>query len=349
MPSNKTAFLAGIGASLEVKEAPYFAPGPGHVTIKNHAMAINPCDWIQQDTGLLIPTWPYILGCDVAGTVEEVGPDVQNLKEGDRVFAMSAAIHSTGSEGSIPQMQMTPGGGGFQLYSVVRAQTVSKLPSHISFEQGSVIPLGFLTAASALYLPSFLGLNYPSPGAPKKESYILVWGGSSSVGSSGIQLAINSGFNVLATCSAHNKSYCEALGAERALDYKSPSLVDDVVEYLNGKQVAGILDAIGQEGIVQNCIQMAKRCEGSAMVMTVNPGTAQHYQQAEVKVGSVVEQLKGQALEQLFGRFLPDALENGSFKAKPDPLIVGKGLESLQKGVDTVKASVSASKVVVTL
>ena len=348
MPANKAAYLPGVNARLELGDAPYTAPVPDQVVIKNCAAAVNPCDWIQQDTGLFITEWPYILGCDVAGTVEEVGSDVQYVKKGDRVLSMASAVYSTLEDG-VPQMHRLAGGGGFQLYSVVRDVAISKLPDNVSFEQGSVIPLGFMTAASALYLPVYLNLPYPSVGAPKTNKYVFIWGGSSSVGSSGVQLALNSGFNVLTTCSAHNVSFCQSLGAEKAFDHRSPTLVDDVVKYLKGKELAGVFNSIADEDTLKKCVQIAQGSEGTAMIITIAPGNEQDYPDG-VKIRSVMQHLRDrESLDRLVHEFLPKALENGAFKAKPDPLVLGKGLENAQKACDTLKAGVSASKVVIQL
>ncbi|KAL9091484.1 MAG: hypothetical protein Q9165_004870 [Trypethelium subeluteriae] len=349
MPLNKAAYLPSVGARLEVKEAPYTPPGSKQVTIKNYACAVNPCDWIQQDTGLFITEWPYILGCDVAGTVEDVGPDVHYLKPGDRVLAISAAIQSTGTEGGGPQMKRIEGGGGFQSYSVVYAKGVAKLPNNVSFEQGCVVPLGLVAAASALYLPSCLGLEYPSVGTQQSDAYIFVWGGSSSVGSSGVQLAVSSGFRVLTTCSSRNIPYCQSLGAEKAFDYNENTVVDDITEYLKGKRLAGVLHVVPSEDAMKGCVQIAQRCEGAATVMTIIPGCEKGHPE-DARVALVKEQLKDdEALEKILRNFLPDALQKGTFKAKPDPQIAGKGLEHAQKACDTVKAGVSATKVVILL
>lgn len=53
--------------------------------------------------------------------------------------------------------------------------------------------------------------------------------------------------------------------------------------------------------------------------------------------------------EAVWGKFVPKALADGSLKFLPEPLVIGKGLESVQKGMDKNKAGVSAKKVVVEL
>lgn len=97
-PHNQAAWLEEIQKPLRVKEAPYNHPGPKEIVIKNMAVAINPADVQQRDPGVLVPNYPHIAGCDVAGLVEEVGSEVKSFKRGDRVIRHVAEIpsHFTG-------------------------------------------------------------------------------------------------------------------------------------------------------------------------------------------------------------------------------------------------------------
>lgn len=83
---NKAAYLDEPGASLLVRDAPLHKAGPGEIVIRNAAIAINPVDWHMQDIGLFIQHWPAVIGCDVAGEVYEIGPEVEVFKVGDRVI-----------------------------------------------------------------------------------------------------------------------------------------------------------------------------------------------------------------------------------------------------------------------
>lgn len=71
---------------LQVGDAPLPTAGPGKLVVKNAAIAINPLDCHMQDSGVFVQQWPTIFGCDVAGEVYEVGPDVQRFKKGDRII-----------------------------------------------------------------------------------------------------------------------------------------------------------------------------------------------------------------------------------------------------------------------
>lgn len=83
---NRAAWLNEKGGHLEVREATYNPPSDDEIVIVNHAVAINPVDWKMRDYGAFVKEYPWILGCDVAGVVEEVGKDVRQFERGDRVI-----------------------------------------------------------------------------------------------------------------------------------------------------------------------------------------------------------------------------------------------------------------------
>lgn len=87
MASNQAAWLLKANTPLEVGEAPMPTAGPNELVIRNAAIAINPLDCHMQQVGVFVKQWPAIFGCDVAGEVHEVGPEVNGrFKKGDRVI-----------------------------------------------------------------------------------------------------------------------------------------------------------------------------------------------------------------------------------------------------------------------
>lgn len=122
-----------------------------------------------------------------------------------------------------------------------------------------MLPLGISTAAAGLYLPGYLGLDLPSPnanannpdtGKGKKKKTLLIWGGSSSVGATAIQLARASGLDVITTASVSNFAFVREMGAAAVFDYQSQSVVEDIVRQIQGDggEFVGIYDAISEEG-----------------------------------------------------------------------------------------------------
>ena len=87
------------------------------------------------------------------------------------------------------------------------------LPYAIPTSKGVVLPLGVSTAAAGLYQKDFLNLPFPTEDPESLDRTLLIWGGSSSVGSCCIQLAVASGAEVITTASPSNFYYCKKLGA----------------------------------------------------------------------------------------------------------------------------------------
>jgi NADPH:quinone reductase-like Zn-dependent oxidoreductase len=88
MALNQAAWLDGKDMRpLAVRAADMPKPGPLEVVVKNRAVAINPLDWKQQDSGEYVGTFPNVIGTDIAGEIYDVGSEVKNFKIGDRVLA----------------------------------------------------------------------------------------------------------------------------------------------------------------------------------------------------------------------------------------------------------------------
>ena len=135
---------------------------------------------------------------------------------------------------------------------------MQRLPSTRSIrrnQQPSVIPSSVLTAAVGLYQNEFLDLPMPLEDHEPTNTTILAWIGSSSFGSSAIQLAM-SGFRVISTASRHNFDFVKALGAERLLDCTKPSITEDLTHALMGKNLVEVYDSIGQRQTTQVCAEV---------------------------------------------------------------------------------------------
>ncbi|KIV82118.1 hypothetical protein PV11_04248 [Exophiala sideris] len=364
---NYAAWIPTEKAPLEVGTAPYPDLGADEVIVKNRAVAVNPVDWKIQSWGGFGLKYPTILGEDIAGEIVEVGKNVKALKKGDRVIA-----HALG-------MANGHAYGGFQLYPRLKATTVAKIPDGLKFTSAVVLPLSISTAAAGLYLKDNLGLEFPvlkkdvprqihavdattEPGAwtlvdvekeKTKRPVLLLWGGSSSVGSSVIQLAVASGYDVITTASPANYSYAKALGAALVLDYHNPDIVAILISLLkeHGAPVVGAYDSIGSETTVRQNAAVLHALGGGKIASV---GSAPDGLPGDVKVGrigsgNIVSQEGGVVAKKIWQEYVAAALEEESFKPAPDELVVGNGLYYVQGGLDRQKQGVSAKKVVVTL
>lgn len=243
-----------------------------------------------------------------------------------------------------------PDDGGFQLYSRVEAVTTAKIPDALAEKEASVLPLAVDTAGVGLYDSKdkgFLGLQYPSLNPSPSGKTILVWGASGSVGALAVQLAAASGAKVIGVASAHNHAFVKQLGAVEVVDYKKASVVDDAVKAIRaaGGSFEGIYDSISTPDSTTPVFEIAEKIGGTNVCLTL---PAPENVPSSVKIGAVFG-INAQVNGPLWEKYLTPALEQGKLKAVPEPLIIGKGLESVQKGLDKNKEGVSAKKVVIEL
>ncbi|KAG8741862.1 hypothetical protein FRC10_002323 [Ceratobasidium sp. 414] len=200
--TQKASFLPALNAKLTVEDKPILAPGTNQVLIKITAAAINPVDhWHRSTSSHIINKYPAILGCDGAGVVEAVGTDVHSLKQGDRVRHQLK---------NIPRF--FPGnfghdGATFQQYALADASLVARIPSSISDDQASTLPVALATAITLLFYKT--EFKPPIEGPTVSNTPIVILGGSGSVGRSVIQLAHIAGFSPIITTSS--KPHAEAL------------------------------------------------------------------------------------------------------------------------------------------
>jgi len=266
MPALNAAWLRRHGARLDVGPAPDPIPGPDELVVANHAVAVNPVDWIVQDIGRMIFPWikpPFVLGSDLAGEVVHVGSDVFRFSVGDRVLAHA---------GGIDKSRNSAAEGSFQDRTLVLERMTSPIPATMSYQDAAVLPLGLSTAACGLFQQDHLGLAHPRATPVPTGQTVLIWGGSSSVGSNAIQLAVAAGYDVLTTASPRNTDYVMSLGAGKVYDHHSPTVVADAIAALRGRTVAGAL-AIG-EGSARACSDVIAASEGRKFVSIVTPPAA---------------------------------------------------------------------------
>ncbi|KUJ14570.1 putative alcohol dehydrogenase [Mollisia scopiformis] len=370
-PKNRAAYLeAKMSPKLVVRSAPYTSAKAGQIVIKNHALAINPLEWLIQERGNIMFGWlkyPFVLGADNAGEVVEVGPGVTRFKIGDRVLG-----HCAGTSEPINDSAQ----GGFQEYTVLLEHMSTPIPESISYERACVLPLGLSTAVCGLFQTDQLSLPLPtSPARKPTGKTLLIWGGSTSVGVNAIQLAISAGYEVITTCSPRNYELVKSLGACGAFDYNSPTVVADIVRAFNSaNRISGGAMSIGQ-GAATKCIDVLSQVQGDKFLSMASYPVPQvlpkHFGAAYtiwtfltgmveiwfkskmngVKFGTIIAStlIDNGVGKKIYEGYLEKALEMGDLKPFPEPLVVGKGLEFVQEAMDRQKKGVSAKKVVVLL
>lgn len=201
------------------------------VLIKVMAAGINRPDVFQRKGNYPPPAGAPadIPGLEVAGTVIEVGKAVTRWKPGDRVCALVA-------------------GGGYAEYCKAPEGQCLPVPASLSFPEAASLPETFFTVWSNVF----------DRGSLQPGESLLVHGGSSGIGVAAIQMAKALGSTVYTTAGSDDKcSFCEQLGANKAINYKNADFKEEIKALTNGAGVNVILDMIGGDYMPGNIDSLA--------------------------------------------------------------------------------------------
>ncbi|XP_069567806.1 quinone oxidoreductase PIG3 [Brachyistius frenatus] len=218
--------VPGPPENLLLRTIPRPQPRDGQVLIKVHATALNRADLLQR-RGLYPPPpgESDIIGLEVAGTVDSVGPGVKGGWEPeDRVMALLC-------------------GGGYAEYVSVPEELLMSVPSNMTFCQAAAIPEAWLTAFQLLDFVAQV----------KEGEVVLAHAGASGVGTATVQLVRLSGAVPIVTAGSPDKvKMAESLGAAAGFNYKEESFAQGVHDFTGGKGADVILDCIGGSNWEQN-------------------------------------------------------------------------------------------------
>lgn len=189
---------------LQVQEVPDPTPGPDDVLIQVKATTVNRLDLFQRNGSRPVNKLPFTPGLEAAGVVVN---DAQGFRAGERVMTTRA--------------QAAKGGGGYAEKIAVPASLLARIPDGVSFEQAVAAGLTSSTAWSGLF-----DIGHLQPG-----ERVLIWAGSSGVGSMAIQLAKHAGAWVATTASSNERAEeLRKLGADLVINHRE----QDIAKILQG-------------------------------------------------------------------------------------------------------------------
>jgi NADPH2:quinone reductase len=207
----KAAYIKKVGPPENIVYGDLPAPKPrgAAALVKAHAVDVNPVDTYIRAGNVVMPIpIPFVVGCDLAGVVEEVGPGVRRFKPGDRVWCSNQGL--LGRQGT------------FAEYAAVEEQWLYPIPDGVSDEQATAVSLVGITAHLGLVRDARL----------KHGESVFINGGSGGVGSMVIQMAKAIGARVAATAGSDEKlALCRSLGADVAINYKTDDVPARVKEF----------------------------------------------------------------------------------------------------------------------
>lgn len=210
---------------LRLATGPTPSPQPGEVLIRVEAAGINRADVLQRK-GLYPPPEDAspILGLEVAGTVASLGAGVQDCREGDSICALTH-------------------GGGYAQYAVAPVGQCLPVPDGYDMVSAAALPEALLTIWHNLYQRAQL-----QPG-----ERVLIHGGASGMGTMGVMMSRALGAEVYTTAGTDQKcSRLQALGATRAINYRTEDFEAVLAELGVANSIDVILDMIGGDYIQKN-------------------------------------------------------------------------------------------------
>ena len=220
---------------VKLEDVPTPKPGASDVLVRIESAAVNPLDnkLVSGAVRDHFPVkFPYVLGMDVAGTIEAVGHDVSAWKAGDRVFFKC-------------------GGGAFAEHVVTPQSALAHLPDAVTFSDAAALTTAGGTAWEAVM----------EKGGLKSGQKVLIHAGTGGVGHFAVQFAKLAGAHVIATSSAANLQLLRELGADEAIDYKADDFakkvsdVDLVLDPLGGETQKKSIGVLREGGILVSLVQ----------------------------------------------------------------------------------------------
>ena len=201
--------VSDYGKEPVVSQVPKPQAGPGQVLIKVRAAGMNPIDrlipaGVWKD--LMPATFPLILGSDVSGVVEAVGPDETTFQPGDAVFGqlMELPLGSTGTYA--------------EYVAVAASAPLARTPTNTDPVVAAALPTSGVTALGIVDMLS-----------PLRAKTMLLIGAGGGVGSFLTQFAARAGAQVLASVREVSAKRVRNYGAAETIDYTTTSVIDAVV------------------------------------------------------------------------------------------------------------------------
>jgi len=224
--------------TLVYEDAPRPTPLTNEVLIRVRAASVNPIDWKIRDgygKQMFNHQMPLILGWDVAGTIEAVGPEVDKFKLGDPVYGYTSLLRD----------------GAYAEFAIAKPAEIALKPASLDFVQAAAIPIAALTPWQAMFDTASL----------QENQKVLIHAASGGVGSIAVQLAKAKGAYVIGTASARNADFVRELGVDEFIDYQSTPFetvvhdVDVVLDTIGGDTQARSFGVLHKDGFLVSIVE----------------------------------------------------------------------------------------------
>ncbi|KAF4335850.1 zinc-binding alcohol dehydrogenase domain protein [Fusarium beomiforme] len=337
MSQNLAAVNPAALAPLEVRPVETPTPGPGDILIKNHLIAVNPIELSITRRDLFKSQYPCVIGSSFGGEVIAVGKSVSEFKIGDNVAVWSGLKNGDGYAA-------------YQAYALAKADTACLVPEGVdlavpvSMIGNLATVVGMISATAGVTKP-----DIETEAAPTGKK-ILIYGGTSNMGSLAVQYVRMAGYSVVTTTSPKHRAFVETLGPDKIINHRQ-----DCEALINALVAEGpydmVVDTISRPNTV-SLLASVLAAQGGGIVFATLPAFG-----PESLPEGVVRDFRSwssmlysdgneQWIRWAFHTFFVKGISSG--KLLPTQIKrIGGGLEAINFALDTLEKGVSNTKIVV--
>ncbi|MCR8961356.1 NADP-dependent oxidoreductase [Variovorax sp. S2] len=229
--TQRAVLIRAYGGAAEVAEITRPLAGQGQVLVRVRAAGVNGIDWKVRD-GLVQQAFPLqlpaVLGIELAGVVEAVGPGASRFRVGDRVMGPLGGL------------------GAYADFVAVDEANLVRTPHGLDDVHAAAIPVAAVAA--------WQSLHHAGPIAAGQR--ILIHGAAGGLGGYAVQYAKQVGAEVFATASAAHLDHVRSLGADHVIDYRAQRFesvardIDLVLDYVGGEVLDRSWQVLKKEGAI---------------------------------------------------------------------------------------------------
>lgn len=260
-------------------------PMPTEVLVRIHAAGVNPVDWKTRSGHGPLRKPPFVLGWDVSGVVEALGPGVTRFEVGDAVYGMPRFPHEAGA---------------YAEYLTSRSRQIALKPASLTHVEAAALPLAGLIAWQTLVDTARL-----QPG-----QRVLVHAAAGGVGHLAVQIAKARGAYVIGTARADKHEFLRSLGVDEPVDYTTTDVFEAV------RDVDVVVDLVGGETGRRS---LANLRPGGLLVSVPSGASQEVLAEAErigVRATGILVEPDGHALEELAA-----LVESGKLRIEVDTVL----------------------------
>ncbi|MFN8187713.1 MAG: zinc-binding dehydrogenase [Gaiellales bacterium] len=232
---------------LRVEEVDDPRPGPGEVSIRIRASALNHLDVdVREGVSRFPVNLPHTLGVEIAGDIEEVGEGVTGWQPGDRVnpYIMGTCGECRYCRTGRESLCLSSGfisfttGGGYAEKLTCPARQLIRIPDNVSYEDAAALQVAFATSWHMLFTRANL----------RAGESVMINSVGSGIGSAAVQLARQAGAFVIGNASTQDKlDRARELGMDVGINHRTEDVVERVMEATDGKGVDVVYEHVGGE------------------------------------------------------------------------------------------------------